>query len=140
MSNYDDIINLKRPDSKREKMSINDRAAQFAPFSSLQGYEEQVIESYRETIRKREISEDGINDINKKLNILGNRLEERNVVYIVYFVKDDKKSGGSYKKVEGIIKKIDLVYKRIVLENNIVIGIEDIIDINSKIFNIESLF
>lgn len=42
-SNYDDIINMEHPKSKKHKqMSIHDRAAQFAPFSALTGYDEEV--------------------------------------------------------------------------------------------------
>lgn len=32
---YDDIIGLSRPESGRPKMTMNDRAAQFAPFAAL---------------------------------------------------------------------------------------------------------
>ncbi|MBO6108984.1 MAG: hypothetical protein J6P16_06240 [Eubacterium sp.] len=39
---YADIIDLERPISKRKKMSIEDRAAQFAPFAALTGYHESV--------------------------------------------------------------------------------------------------
>ena len=42
MSKYDDIINLKRPASRRMPMSITNRAAQFAPFSALTGYDEAI--------------------------------------------------------------------------------------------------
>ena len=45
---YDDIIHLEHPTSKRHpRMSRLDRAAQFAPFAALKGYEE-VIEENRE--------------------------------------------------------------------------------------------
>ena len=43
MSHYDDIINLPHHVSKtRKQMSMHDRAAQFAPFSALVGYEDAV--------------------------------------------------------------------------------------------------
>lgn len=39
--NYDDIINLPHHVSKfRRRMSMENRAAQFAPFAALTGYEE----------------------------------------------------------------------------------------------------
>ncbi len=45
---YDDIIHLEHPTSKRHpRMSRLDRAAQFAPFAALKGYEE-VVEENRE--------------------------------------------------------------------------------------------
>ena len=43
MSNYDDIINLPHHVSKRHpQMSMWNRAAQFAPFAALTGYEESI--------------------------------------------------------------------------------------------------
>ena len=49
MSNYDDIINLPHHVSKRHpQMSMWNRAAQFAPFAALTGYEESIKESAQE--------------------------------------------------------------------------------------------
>jgi len=49
MSNYDDIINLPHHVSKRHpQMSMWNRAAQFAPFAALTGYEESINETAQE--------------------------------------------------------------------------------------------
>jgi hypothetical protein len=49
MDNYDDIINLPHHVSKRHpQMSMWNRAAQFAPFAALTGYEESIKESAEE--------------------------------------------------------------------------------------------
>ena len=49
MSNYDDIINLPHHVSKRHpQMSMWNRAAQFAPFAALTGYEESIRQSAQE--------------------------------------------------------------------------------------------
>jgi hypothetical protein len=49
MSNYDDIINLSHHVSKRHpQMSMWNRAAQFAPFAALTGYEESIRQSAQE--------------------------------------------------------------------------------------------
>ena len=45
MKNYDDIINLERPESKFPKMDIIDRAAQFAPFQALNGFSDDIKEA-----------------------------------------------------------------------------------------------
>ena len=43
MGNYDDIINLPHHVSKRHpRMSMWNRAAQFAPFAALTGYEDAI--------------------------------------------------------------------------------------------------
>ena len=46
MDNYEDIINLPHHVSKRHpQMSMWNRAAQFAPFSALTGYEDAIQET-----------------------------------------------------------------------------------------------
>ncbi len=46
MHKYDEIINLPHYQSKdRPHMSIHDRAAQFAPFAALSGFEEAIDET-----------------------------------------------------------------------------------------------
>lgn len=49
MGNYDDIIHLPHHVSKRHpQMSMWNRAAQFAPFAALTGYEDAIHESTKE--------------------------------------------------------------------------------------------
>ena len=51
MGKYDDIINLPHHVSKRHpQMSIWNRAAQFAPFAALTGYENSIKESAQENL------------------------------------------------------------------------------------------
>ncbi|MDO4938966.1 MAG: hypothetical protein Q4E54_03295 [Lachnospiraceae bacterium] len=53
---YDDIINLPHPVSKKHRsMSMRDRAAQFAPFAALTGFEEELIETAEKSEKKRDI-------------------------------------------------------------------------------------
>ena len=42
---YSDIIDRERPETKRKRMSMEERAAQFAPFAALTGYHESVEET-----------------------------------------------------------------------------------------------
>ena len=45
---YNDMISLPRPISKkRPRMALTDRAAQFAPFAALTGYEAASAEPFR---------------------------------------------------------------------------------------------
>ena len=58
MNRYDDIINLPRHISPtRQRMSMHDRAAQFAPFVALVGYDEAVAETARLTELRPELDE-----------------------------------------------------------------------------------
>ena len=48
MDNYEDIINLPHHVSKiHSKMSLEERAAQFAPFAALTGYGDAVQETVK---------------------------------------------------------------------------------------------
>ncbi|UKK60775.1 hypothetical protein L6470_08545 [Prevotella communis] len=48
MDNYDDIINLPHYEPKHHpRMSMWNRAAQFAPFAALTGYDDAIKESAR---------------------------------------------------------------------------------------------
>lgn len=50
MSRYDDIINIPRWNPKSHpRMSEHDRAAQFAPFAALTGYDAMISETARMT-------------------------------------------------------------------------------------------
>ena len=57
--NYEDIINLPRPVSKRHKpMPVEDRAAQFAPFAALTGHQAAIEEAARVTDVRMELDEE----------------------------------------------------------------------------------
>ena len=127
MSKYDDIINLKRPVSRRMPMSITNRAAQFAPFSALTGYDEAIKETSRITSEKHELSDGKIEIINNKLNEIKNKGIKR--VKITYFVKDDKKDGGEYITEEVDIKKIDIYNEKLVCLK-LSISFDDILEID----------
>ena len=56
MENYDDIINLPHHISNTHpRLSIEQRAAQFAPFAALTGYDEQIKETARLTENRIDI-------------------------------------------------------------------------------------
>lgn len=126
---YDDIINLERPVSKRSKMCIEDRAAQFAPFAALTGYDDEVKETARLTDEKILI-DDGLKEIiNSKLVFINEHIKDMCLVTITYFVKDNKKDGGRYVNVCDRVKRIDLVNGSIKMDSGVCIIINDILDI-----------
>lgn len=129
MSKYDDIINLNRPVSKHPKLSISSRAAQFAPFAALTGYDEQVKETARLTSKKVILDEDALEKINNKLDFINKNINDNILVNVTYFIPDKKKSGGRYAEVKGIVTKIKLVEEYITIDNKIIIPMKDIINI-----------
>lgn len=129
MSSYQDIIDLSRPKSKHPSMSLDNRAAQFAPFSALTGYDEKIKEVARETAPKKELEEDQKEIINMKLQFLLRHKDEKIVAEILYFEKDKKKSGGSYHRVKKVIKGVDTIKREVVLANGVGIKIDMIVNI-----------
>lgn len=130
---YDDVINRQHPTSKKHpRMSRMNRAAQFAPFAALTGYEESIRETARFTDKKRELSEDDIEEINAKLNFIQEHIKERPEVTITYFQPDARKDGGEYITVTGRIRRIDEVNEVLILEGEMIVLIDKIIDVNIK--------
>ena len=124
---YDDIINLEHHVStKHSRMSLENRSAQFAPFSALTGYEEAVKEEARVTESRIDIDEEAKIEVNEKLNYIIKHLDKNIIVSVTYFEKDKKKQGGSYKTIKGIIKKIDDFRKTIEMQTGEIIKIEEL--------------
>lgn len=136
---YDDIIDLPHPTSNTHpRMSVRNRAAQFAPFAALTGYEAAIQETARITDEKIELDENQREILDEKLLILKEHLKESPKVMITYFKADEKKEGGAYLTESGMIKKIDLYTHTIVLqdknETDEKIAIEDILDLQSDLY------
>ena len=129
MNNYEDIINLDRPISKHNHLGMDARAAQFAPFAALTGYDEKIKEAGRITDKKIENNEELYDTLNNKLIFLNEHLEDKIKVNIVYFIKDNKKKGGRYFSKSGIIKRIDVINGFLKFSDNFKVDFEDILDI-----------
>lgn len=130
---YEDIIHLPRPISKKHpRMSMENRAAQFAPFAALTGYGAAVDETARLTDGRVELDEDYKEQLDAKLQYLQTHLDEHCVVDITYFQKDKKKEGGSYQNLRGVVKKIDSFARTLILESGERIHMEDIVTITGE--------
>lgn len=117
---------MDRPKSKYPKMSMSDRAAQFAPFAALTGHKEAILEQQRTTQTKRILSNEEKLRINEKIIELMNlKLKCR----ITYFEKDKTKSGGQYMESVLSFKRLDELNKILCFKENIQIQIDDIVDI-----------
>ena len=117
---------MERPTSKYPKMSMLDRAAQFAPFAALTGHKEAILEQQRLTQTKRILSNEEKLRINEKIVEMV-KLKSR--CRIIYFEKDRTKSGGKYLNRVLSFKRIDELNKVLYFKENIQIQIEDIVDI-----------
>ena len=131
MSRYDDIINLPHHVSPtRQRMSMHDRAAQFAPFAALVGYDDAVAETARLTESRPELDEQEQKELDARLRYLADNLDKRPVVKIKYFIPDERKSGGAIAEFNGIIHKITNGF--IFTANGGTICLKDIITFDSS--------
>ncbi len=129
--NYDDMINLPHPVSKKHpQMPLYDRAAQFSPFAALTGHEEAIRETARQTEAWVDLDEDRKEELNEKMQEIVEHLNEAPEVTLTYFKEDEKKEGGSYVTVTGRIKKWREYEQQLVLEDGTVVALE-------KVFGIE---
>lgn len=117
---------MDRPKSKYPKMSMSDRAAQFAPFAALTGHKEAILEQQRTTQTKRILSNEEKLEINEKIIELINL---KSKCRITYFEKDKTKSGGKYLNRVLSFKRMDELNKVLYFKENIQIQIDDIVDI-----------
>lgn len=134
-SKYDEIMGLPHHVSKtRPQMPMLDRAAQFAPFAALTGYDSAIKETGRLTDERIELDEEALTALDMKFQILMEALEEEPEVSITYFKPDERKAGGSYLKVTGTLKKLDEYERILMLMNGQKIKLDAVLDIDGDIF------
>lgn len=131
MNSYDDMLNLPHHTSpSRPRMSNYNRAAQFAPFAALTGYEEAISETARITDTRIELDEYTKAELNEQLNLLKDHEGESVEVRITYYQPDEKKDGGAYLNVVGQIRKIDEYHRLIIMEEGRKIPIDGVLEIS----------
>jgi len=137
MPDYDDIINLPHHVStKRPQMSMLDRAAQFAPFAALTGYDAAIKETGRLTDDRIELDEESLNVLNMKFQMLVDALDENQEVSFTYFKPDETKAGGAYVTAMGSVKKVDDYERLITMNDGTKIPMDDVYSIESEIFKV----
>ncbi|MBP1539451.1 MAG: YolD-like family protein [Prevotella sp.] len=127
---YSDIINLPHHESRNHpQMPMEARAAQFAPFAALTGYDAVIHETARLTDRQVELDEYDNEQLNRIFSELMDSLEKHPVVAVSYFKPDEHKAGGAYMTVSGKLKKIDTYEQIMKMEDGTVIPIDNIMDL-----------
>ena len=133
---YADIIELPHHQSNtRPKMSNYDRAAQFSPFAALTGHAESIKETARLTDEYSEPSEEMKAIMNEKILFLMEQLENQPEITITFFKPDEKKQGGAYITITGVVKKIKTYERQIQMTTGDLIPIDMIFGIDGKIFS-----
>lgn len=133
MGQYDDIINLPHHRSeKHPRMAMLSRAAQFAPFAALTGYEESVEEAARYTDRKTEAEGCREEELDEALRELLANIRKKPAVRATFFVPDSRKEGGAYRTWAGRVKKIDEISRSIIFTDGLAVRFEDLFSLEPE--------
>ena len=127
---YDEIMGLPHHVSKtRPQMPMSDRAAQFAPFAALTGYDSAIKETGRLTDERIELDEEALTSLDRKYQLLMDTLDDAPEVTIIYFQPDERKAGGQYVSATGTVKKVDTFGRRILLQDGTRIPLDSVYDL-----------
>lgn len=133
MKNYEDILPLPHYRSaKRSHMTRLDRAAQFAPFAALSGFEGEITEAGRLTDTEAELTEWAAEQVDAQLQALRRELRQQPEVTVTWFVPDERKSGGAYRTVTARIRKILEPERLLILDGGIRVPVERIVRITMR--------
>ena len=132
---YRDMLYLPHKQSAtRKHMSVHDRAAQFAPFAALTGYDSAIDETARFTEDRLPRSEADEELLNERVRFLSERIAEQPEVTVTYFLPDERKAGGAYVACTGRVKRIEPLPQRILCTDGREVPLEDILTIESPLF------
>lgn len=127
---YEDILYLPRPVSaKRQRMTMEDRAAQFSPFAALTGHDAAIRETARLTDARIELAEDELALLNDKLVLLAWHQERQPEVTVTYFVQDERKQGGAYVTARARVRRVDPRNRALLLEGERTVWFECIYEL-----------
>ena len=137
-SAYDEFLNLPHHvSSDLPHMSMQNRAAQFAPFAALTGFEAIIKETCRQTAHRIELDESAKEALDKKLQRLLQVLHVHPQISITFFKPDEKKDGGAYICITGTIKKIDGYGENLIMTDGTQIPISEITSLQGDLLNDE---
>ena len=121
---YRDLLHLPHHRSQTHApMPRRDRAAQFAPFAALTGFDAQLRETERQTQAQAEPNEDALQELDQSLHTLFACVHTQPAVQVRWFVPDAKKSGGAYKAAAGRVLQLDRNRSLLVLDSGPVIAL-----------------
>ena len=134
---YKDIIDIPHHVSKtRPQMPMSDRAAQFAPFAALTGYDAAIKETGRLTDERIELDEEALTALDMKYQLLMDAFDDAPEVTITYFQPDERKAGGKYVSAVGAVIKVDDFERLITMQDGTKIPMDDVLSIEGELFSV----
>ena len=122
-SNTDNIANSsasnsRRTNTNRPKMTVADRAKQFAPFAALSGLGQAITSMERVIVPRPELSEESYEELDRQMHLA--KIGE--IATVIYYHK------GDCIKISGMVAKIEHT-SRILQIVNTRISFDDILEI-----------
>ncbi len=132
---YNDIIHFPHHRSlTHPPMSGHSRAAQFAPFAALTGYDDKVTEAARLTEKRPVFTEEERAALDERLQLLVELAQERPEVTVTWFIPDERKAGGSISLTTGIVRRVDPYEELLLFTDGRSIPLQDICAVTGEIF------
>lgn len=130
---YNDIIDLPHHVSKRHRpMSLLARAAQFAPFAALTGYDDAIHETARLTDSQQQLADDEQQRLDLHLPSLKQSLAVAGstapTVTLTHFVPDIHKDGGRYVTESVKVKRLVEMPVALLLTDGRTVPLSNIVD------------
>ena len=118
---YRDMIHLSRPISRHPKMSVENRAKLFTPFSALRGFDIEILtkEQDRLLVSRVMLGSDQQELIRHRLNAL----RSGQWVTVTYFRSEKELEGillGEYVIQTGKVRRVDDFYQVLALDSGVV--------------------
>lgn len=127
MDDFADIMDLPHHVSeKRRHMTVNERAAQFAAFAALTGYDEEIDETARLTTPRAAMSEDDLAALDAQLQRLLGAEGKHPAVTVIFFQPDAHKAGGKYVTYTGVFRHYDAEAGRLLFTDGTAVSVKEI--------------
>lgn len=121
--------------SSRRHMNATERAAQFAPFAALTGYDDAIAETARLTESKARLGDWEQAEMDEKLRFLAQNVRDHPAIAVTYFRPDEKKNGGAYVTACGTLKKIKLDERELLLSDGTAISLDAVRRLTGECFS-----
>ena len=106
---YTQILHHPRPVSQqRLPMPVRDRAAQFAPFAALTGFDDAIGETGRVVEQPIILAQDALEELDSAIRKIQDTIETQPEAEVVWFRPDSRKAGGCIHSARGRVKQVDI--------------------------------
>ncbi|EFB75789.1 hypothetical protein SUBVAR_05565 [Subdoligranulum variabile DSM 15176] len=68
------------------------------------------------------------------IHLLQERLNAQPKICFIYFKPDEQKTGGAYRTVSGVVRKIRMDEREIVMQDATIIPVDDILEMKGTLF------